>query len=413
MRVSARPHAGQDAAFLSEPARSIEHMFDTVTTCREATLDRISSLLAERDRVDAELAAAVHHAEATSAWHAAGAVGAHAFLRSTGGRTAAEVRDVRLLARLLRFDTTRTALGEGALGLPHARALADAVTDARTSLYERDEATLLQQAATLAIRPFETLLAHWAALADQETSEPTADPHQRLWMQHRFDGGADLRGSLDAATTVALRDALDAFDTGPDPVDGPAPRSLAERRADALGDVADAAIGRHDPGAAPAAPRTTTNVVIDVRSLAGRSGDLDGIESHVDGRAIRVATVDRLLCDSWFASIVRDARGVVVDASERSAPFTEAQRRVLAVRDGGCCFPGCDRPPSWCDGHHLQPRSRGGTNELGNAVLVCRRHHTLLHDGWQLTRGPDGAWVATSPHGRTWTGRPAAVPAAL
>jgi hypothetical protein len=81
-----------------------------------------------------------------------------------------------------------------------------------------------------------------------------------------------------------------------------------------------------------------------------------------------------------------------------------AQRMALAVRDRGCVFPGCDRPLSWCDAHHLWHWVDGGPTDLDNLALLCRAHHRTVHEGgWQLTRGPDGRFTATPsppPHRR-------------
>ena len=72
-----------------------------------------------------------------------------------------------------------------------------------------------------------------------------------------------------------------------------------------------------------------------------------------------------------------------------------AQRAALTVRDGGCVFPGCDRPLSWCDAHHLHHWVDGGPTDLSNLALVCRAHHRAVHEGgWRLIRGPDGRFTA-------------------
>jgi hypothetical protein len=60
-----------------------------------------------------------------------------------------------------------------------------------------------------------------------------------------------------------------------------------------------------------------------------------------------------------------------------------AQRTTLAVRDGGCRFLGCDRPPPWCEAHHLRHWLHGGPTDLGNLVLLCRAHHRAVHEGHQ------------------------------
>jgi hypothetical protein len=81
-----------------------------------------------------------------------------------------------------------------------------------------------------------------------------------------------------------------------------------------------------------------------------------------------------------------------------------AQRSALAVRDGGCVFPGCDRPLAWCDAHHLWHWVDGGPTDLANLALLCRAHHRTVHEGgWQLTRGPDGQLTAAPPRRRPRT----------
>jgi len=80
----------------------------------------------------------------------------------------------------------------------------------------------------------------------------------------------------------------------------------------------------------------------------------------------------------------------------------------LVVRDGGCRFPGCDRPPWWTDAHHLLHWADGGPTDLANLVLLCRGHHRLLREGgWALAGDPAGELVAGPPEQRSRrAGRP-------
>jgi hypothetical protein len=88
-----------------------------------------------------------------------------------------------------------------------------------------------------------------------------------------------------------------------------------------------------------------------------------------------------------------------LDLGRTSRVVSAAQRTALAVRDGGCGFPDCDRPLAWCEAHHLQHWLHGGPTDLANLALVCRAHHRAVHEGgWQLTRGPDGRLTTTPPH---------------
>jgi hypothetical protein len=65
-----------------------------------------------------------------------------------------------------------------------------------------------------------------------------------------------------------------------------------------------------------------------------------------------------------------------------------AQRTALAVRDGGCVFPGCDRPPGWCEAHHLRHWLHGGPTDLDNLALLCWAHHRAVHEGGQRLHPP-------------------------
>jgi 5-methylcytosine-specific restriction endonuclease McrA len=86
-------------------------------------------------------------------------------------------------------------------------------------------------------------------------------------------------------------------------------------------------------------------------------------------------------------------------AYNRATPdIPPALRRAVRIRDRCCTFPGCDRPWNWADLHHIVPRNRGGPTTAENLTLLCRFHHTTVHEGgWQLTRGPNGKIEVTSP----------------
>jgi len=95
------------------------------------------------------------------------------------------------------------------------------------------------------------------------------------------------------------------------------------------------------------------------------------------------------------------ARSELLELGRTTRVVSPAQRAALAVRDGGCVFPGCDRPLAWCDAHHLRHWLHGGATDLANLVLLCRAHHRAAHEGgWQLHRHPNGELTATPPHRR-------------
>ncbi len=151
------------------------------------------------------------------------------------------------------------------------------------------------------------------------------------------------------------------------------------------------------------------NVHLDLHTLAGRRFDqLDDLTLTAQAWTVTERAARRLLCDSALVATLFAGPHRVLDANTANEQFTRSQRRALAARDGGCVFPGCRRPPRWCDAHHLHPRARHGPTVVDNGALLCRFHHRLVHEhGWHLHVDTDtGHWVATDPHGTTWTGRP-------
>jgi HNH endonuclease len=90
-----------------------------------------------------------------------------------------------------------------------------------------------------------------------------------------------------------------------------------------------------------------------------------------------------------------------LEVGRASRVVTAAQRAALVVRDGGCAVGGCDRPPPWCEAHHLRHWLDGGRTDLANLALVCRAHHRAVHEGgWRLVRDGDGRLCAIPPHRR-------------
>jgi Domain of unknown function (DUF222)/HNH endonuclease len=170
-----------------------------------------------------------------------------------------------------------------------------------------------------------------------------------------------------------------------DPLSGPGmntdSRSPAQCRADALVEVCQLALRTGelpDNGGQP--PQLAVTVAYDPLARQVRTGRLES------GDGISPATVRRLACDAQLLPLVLGGAGQVLDAGRARRLATGPLRRALVVRDRGCAFPDCDRPPRWCEAHHLQPWTAGGRTDMANLVLLCRRHHRLLHDGDSTVR---------------------------
>jgi hypothetical protein len=153
-------------------------------------------------------------------------------------------------------------------------------------------------------------------------------------------------------------------------------RSPAQRRADALGEICRGWLdGAARPSVAGEKPHLT--ITVDVEDLvAGRTGELDHAGA-IAGEALR-----RLACDASVVRLVMAGRSEPLDVGRRTPVVPPAMRRALVARDRGCRFPGCERPHSWCDAHHVTHWADGGRTAVSNLVLLCRRHHRSIHEGF-------------------------------
>jgi len=163
-------------------------------------------------------------------------------------------------------------------------------------------------------------------------------------------------------------------------------RSPAQRRADALVEVCRLALACDQlPDNGGTRPQLAVTVNFDVLRQQLGVATLDTGE-HLSPTAAR-----RLACDAMIIPAVFATTGEILDLGRQRRLFTGALRRALILRDRGCAFPGCDRPPRWCDGHHIVSWLDGGDTDLANGVLLCEHHHRLIHHSpWQVRIRADG-----------------------
>jgi hypothetical protein len=110
-----------------------------------------------------------------------------------------------------------------------------------------------------------------------------------------------------------------------------------------------------------------------------------------NGELLSPATVRRIACDARIIPAVLGGDGAILDLGRGRRLWTHAVRAAIILRDGGCAFPGCDRPPQWCEVHHRVSWLLGGSTDLETGVLLCGAHHRLIHhSGWEILLGTDG-----------------------
>lgn len=216
-------------------------------------------------------------------------------------------------------------------------------------------------------------------LLDQDGKRPDADrPDEPGWLRLTSDpaGGGYLRGRLDASGFAAVATAIDAL-SGPAP---DVPASLPQRQSAALVEVCEFALKAgtlpHNGGRPPQLNITVT--LAELEALA-RGAWLDY------GGKLRPPELRMLACEAQVIPIVLGGQGQPLDVGRAKRTPTVSIRAAVQARDQGCAFPGCGRPPAWCDTHHLQHWADGGSTRVDNLVMLCRAHHRLCHhSGWQV-----------------------------
>ncbi|MFB9647081.1 HNH endonuclease signature motif containing protein [Microbacterium terregens] len=120
------------------------------------------------------------------------------------------------------------------------------------------------------------------------------------------------------------------------------------------------------------------------------------------GDAIPGSVIDRTLCTLGAQEIVVDRAGNPLKLGREQRLYSARQRIALAVRDGGCMFPGCCVPASYCEAHHCDHwEEHEGRTDVDRGILLCRFHHMLLHNnGWRITREKLGPFMLHPPPGR-------------
>lgn len=138
----------------------------------------------------------------------------------------------------------------------------------------------------------------------------------------------------------------------------------------------------------------TVAVTVDIDDL--RTGQ--GIATTTSGTTISATKAQRLACNAHLVALYLDSESRVLDHGMTKRLFDRHQRLALAVRDGGCVWVGCDRPPAWCEAHHLNAWSEGGPTDLDQGALFCHFHHFKLHEGqWSARMAADGVVEVIPP----------------
>jgi hypothetical protein len=161
--------------------------------------------------------------------------------------------------------------------------------------------------------------------------------------------------------------------------------TFPQRRADAL-----IAMTEHYLASANSASSTDSitslkgaercQLIMHVRAGSLNQGAGADLGVSLDGRWLIPSAARRMACDAGLLVVEEDSVGNVLNIGRRSRTIPPAMSRALAIRDGGCQFPGCCET-RYVEGHHIKHWADGGDTKLDNLVTLCRYHHRELHKG--------------------------------
>ena len=357
--------------------------------------DELREAVADHERRAARLAAMVAEFDAEQRWDDDAATSMVAWLRDQARMLPRDAQRLVTLGHKTRvLPETRDAWMSGALSTGQVQTIVRHVGK-KIAVFAEHEAALVPTLVPLSIIDTDEVMRSWRTHADAEDggTPDAGEPASSVQLspvgdRHALDG--DLNAEDGAIVAAALRVAESRDDEDET-------RAPGERRADALVDVCRFFLD-NQMNKTGARHRPHLNVIV----------DLDTWEGHfASGSRLPKTVAERYCCDSAIHRVITDGRAGILDVGTATRVLTAAMWTALVIRDGHCRFPGCDRPATWCDGHHIQWVSKGGPTRLDNLVLLCRRHHKKLHQpGWHAKLLPDATFEVTNPDGLVRTSHP-------
>ncbi|MGV8895357.1 MAG: DUF222 domain-containing protein [Rhodoglobus sp.] len=284
-------------------------------------------------------------------------------------------------------DAIRTGLGAPS-GTVTSSLLADAATRLCVEAATLDPDRLFRRARELRDELDEQ------GIADREAERRA---RRSLKVRTHADGSGELVWRFDPETAAVVTDLYDRATSprrgGPRFVDAQQAQSIADddRTTEQL--ASDVFLQLLRQGADADDSQLLGSGAPSIRVLVHSDATHGFIEGQAD--PISIESVVRLACAGTTLTIRVDSSGQPLDLGRKQRLHSPAQRVALAARDGGCRFPGCDRPPSWTEAHHIQHWDRDhGSTSVKDGMLLCRHHHLLVHNnGWEIERTGGEYWL--------------------
>jgi hypothetical protein len=278
--------------------------------------------------------------------------------------------------------------------LAHIARTAAAIEESGTNK-QFDEIPLLEKARVLPVGRFIDFCHHMRHVGDPSgyAEDEARKVEDRSLSLRKGEGGMVwVRGVLDPEGGAVFRTAIEALAHRKGKDDD---RTHDRRFADAAVELAAHSLNNAlVPQHGSVRPHLNVNTTLEtlLKQAGAPAADLEF------SLPISAEAVERLACDCSVTRILLGADSTVIDVGRARRVISPSQRRALSVRDKGCRWPGCDRPATWTEGHHIDHWIRGGPGDLPNLILLCHRHHWMAHEGkWQVVKTDEGQILAIPP----------------
>ena len=290
-----------------------------------------------------------------------------------------------------RYPQLAEALKTGRVGWQHVKVIDSAGNDRNW----QDLADLLPGLIDLAqVATFERWAREVRGIAqrlDQDGGyDPASDPaNNHLHLVPTTDGITYVSGQLVGELALTIKKLIDGetervlkrYRADAEATGGETPvPSRAQACAEALGELVDRGSGV--PEGSGKLPEPEIVVILNDTGDTEDGGELtDDDGNHLSPHLLRF-----IIAAAMIRPLEVSGSGDPLRMGRTLRYANRHQRRALLARDGGCIFPGCDRPASWCDVHHVDEWDANGPTDIDNIGLLCRHHHRVTHrPGWTMT----------------------------
>ena len=297
---------------------------------------------------------------------------------------------VRTAETLGAVPAVRDAVEAGRVSQANARRLADAVEKTGADDVASDH-DLLAKAESMRPEQFAKEARRWTA---GHQADGGAADYRRLRSKRCVrvfdgdDGMVHLRGEFEPVTGNRVANRLRAQARELYDADKTAAEEGSERRSfdQCMADALDYLTNNNTSTASNGGGKPLADICV-VAHVDNDTGEL--VAELPDGVRLPAEVLEQLACNAKLTGVVFDRKGKPIWRTESRRTVTESQWQLLIAKWGGCFH--CGVNPAICQGHHIEPASRGGPTKLDNLVPACWTcHHRIHHDGWRIRKRPDG-----------------------